>query len=684
MDKVRDIEKYVYDYFYNHFDIASYFDAKRDFDQEKIFRQIIDIEYYLQKNINENNLILFDQKEFKLPIGIFKIDFGNESITFQKTNSYSMWETFCVSSTRFVTNSTSSSSLYISYDKDVNKLSIFPAYCLSAGFFIVNHINSIKYKKTQAIEECYKKVHKDKIDSLSKNIPPQSFEIHFFKQHADEKSYMILGYNSQDKLCRQHRALLIKNGKPIKKIVFITDCLDIFIDNKNVQKDITYISWDHPHVKISELNWDILKGCHVFYILTEHSNRNLEDVYKTSVEVKKELDKIEIKNFRYVFLPRNIKPNGQLMRTRPMPYIYSYEEYQFTKSPPAQSSIKNLKQYTAQLARTQETLLCPYFKTGTATLIYENQEVDKTFFALLLAHSMRLGQCAFKGWRESKKSSSGIYFFNNRMNTQTQNYVRDLSSNVEKIFYERNKYKKKMLGYMYPVALPICDNNYDYMPDKADFIKKNIRNSDSIGFIVFDNVYSSADFLPEQNILVRELTDAGWCVIIVANWDTMPEKNMSQKFDKKLYLQTMTTIDTVIELSPQKPALFGNRRLKINIESSKIVPRGKRKNITCEFDLCPKRPTCCQVSQKKRRKFTKKEREKLKTKIKEIAYKVSEMSDEEFARGRDEISDKGIAENLKISTNMVKKLRRELNLGRYKGRFTTTIDHKHYSFRLNK
>lgn len=498
---------------------------------------------------------------------------------------------------------------------------------------------------------------KNKIEAVSKKNLAAPFEIHLLKQHANEKSYMILGYGLQDKLCRQHRTLLMKNGDPVKKVVIITDCLDIFIDQKNIQKDITYISWDHPHVEIEKLNWNILKGCHVFYILTEHSGRQIEEVYKTSTKVKKELYKVNIKSFRYIFLERHRNSDGQLTRVRPIPYIYSFEEFNFLKNPPA-PPVMNLKQHKAQLTESQETLLHPYLKTGTATLIYGNPEVNKTVFTLTLAHAMRLGQCAFKGWREGEEPSLGAYFFNNYGDNQTSVYFKNVKNVTEKIFVKRNKYKKMPPGYIYPPGFKIILENYDSLTNKADFIKKNIQDFSSGRFIILENAYSDPKLLPEQNILVRELTDCGWCVIIVASLNSM---------HKKLFLNKMTTVDNVIKLSPQRPSVFGNTKLKVEIRSSTIVPAKERKNITCEFNLHSKRPTCNQISSKKRRKFTREEREGLKNEIKALVDCGEAMPN------------KDIAAALGITESMVKKLLGELKLRKYNGRFIIKVDHQYLS-----
>lgn len=685
MNTIRDIEKYVYNLFFSHFRIPPYFDSSRDFNKEKIFRQMIDIEYYLQKKMEINNLLLFNKRSFYSPFGYFQINFDNAKKKVSVQDLKGMSEPFCIDSVKFITVSQPLGNiLYVSHIQAVRTLSLFPAYCLLKNFFTGNKLYDIEYDIKKGIEACHTHLGKDKIEAVSKNNLAYPFEIHFFKQHANEKSYMVLGCDLQDKLCRQYRTLLTKNGDPIKKIVIITDCLDIFIDRKNIQKDITYVSWDHPHVEIKELNWNILKGCHVFYILTEHSNRNLEDVYKTSVEVKKELDKVNIKSFRYVFLERHRNSAGQLTPIRLIPYIYSFEEYHYLKNPQTPPAM-NLKLHKSQVIKTQESLLHPYFKTGTATLIYGNSEVNKTVFVLMIAHAMRLGQCAFKGWREGKEPSSGIYFFNNHGNNQTNTYFKHLKNVSEKIFLERNKYKNRLSGYIYPPDFKIFFENYDSLSNKADFIKKNIQALSSRKFIILENVYCDPNLLPEQNILVRELTDHGWCVIIVADFDQTPKKAKNTKTKNKksknsktnlqLYLKKMTTIDNVLRLTPQRPSIFGNTRLKVEIKNSKIVPIKERKNIICELSLDIKHPTCNQISLVKRKKITPKERNKMKAFIKEAATHAKNVPDEKLAETKKMISDKAIAKKLEITTSMVKKLRREIGWQKNKRRFIK-IDHE--------
>lgn len=134
MDTIRDVEKYVYNIFSNRFNLPPYFDAHIDLEQEKTFRQMIDIEYYLQQEMKINNLLLFSRRSFYSRLGHFQIDFDNGNIKVSMS-SQGILEPFCINSVRFIMESRQFGKIsYLSHSRDAKKLSLFPAYCLLKKF----------------------------------------------------------------------------------------------------------------------------------------------------------------------------------------------------------------------------------------------------------------------------------------------------------------------------------------------------------------------------------------------------------------------------------------------------------------------------------------------------------------------------------------------------------------------
>jgi hypothetical protein len=315
---------------------------------------------------------------------------------------------------------------------------------------------------------------------------------------------------------------------------------------------------------------------------------------------------------------------------------------------PASSNINN--------ETNKERLLGPYLQTGSVTVFYGEQTIGKTIFSQTLTNVMQQGTSTFKSWRIIEPSNGYYYFYNGtQIRSNPQDYFDKLSVITEKIFRKKlkEKYNPHLLTFRPLQNLSLKKLAKDLWGNCTVHKRK---------FIILDDIFQAQHSLHEQILFLQELKSSGWCVIIISN---SPSN-----------IRDMAGIDNVFQLTAMKPSATWKLKLKARVKYSTIVPRKKRKNITCEFDLHSEQPTCKQIL--KRRKITEEEREEMKRFIEEVAQQINALPNEKLTKARKTASDQAISNRLEISVAMVRKLRKELGWRKNKNRFVK-IDHERYT-----
>ena len=88
-------------------------------------------------------------------------------------------------------------------------------------------------------------------------------------------------------------------------IVILTDSVELAGINQEIldraqNPDIAWLSWYGEHNAVEKMDWSLLKGCRVYYLLLEHSGFGGKRVYDTALAVKKKLDEVGVAEFKFI------------------------------------------------------------------------------------------------------------------------------------------------------------------------------------------------------------------------------------------------------------------------------------------------------------------------------------------------------------------------------------------------
>jgi hypothetical protein len=456
--------------------------------------------------------------------------------------------------------------------------------------------------------------------------------IYFFNQK--KKILLPFCLYGQDRLLvsdKIHPLRLLFNYSLLDKeaIVIITDSIELaginqrILDNAGVS-DITWVSWYGDEQAISDVDWTPLKGRYVYFLLKEHSGLGGRIIYKRAQAVKRELDKVGLKDFNYIsFLANGIHSEKPARERCPFPIIYSPEELKKAMNAvksPLPIPLGTFREDLRLLAPSRQTLMTPFIRERSVSLICGELNAGKTWFSLYLANALSLGTRAFEGW--GTKSAIHVLY----LHGEEYGYI-----SIEEM--------QSMIISARPTidVVPINKNsisdseNMEYCIDT--YAGRYTGNNPKL--IVIDNLFiSDARFLTVMSMMIRSLKRYGWTIIIVQSKDDAPE------------IIRRLSPDNIIEIKKEKMNDTGV--LKMNVKVKSPFPGESKVSCVLDFNKTPLEFKKIKVRDKKAAQTLKKPRCQLISELSHLHYKG--------------LNGPEIALKMSLSLSMVKKLKAEAGI----------------------
>ena len=691
-------DDYINDYFTHGFVNMRDDHIPRDFETENQIMLANKIEYYLQNSIKQDNLMIFKNSNGILPDKrTYKIEFITNKyfnrvkyyksdgspdllLDIQNTKNISIVELRnfpLVNLFRLIEKN------HIS--KAINRLS----QKLNNKFYLSNKLDNLQvekifshnYKDDPFIRKSFDKSKKNQykfhyIDQLISNFMLTKFSIRV--EYLDKKKIVIPYFygekNKRSNCCnfyplkRQMQPLFnntFLSGNS-EQIVILTDSIELAGINQQVLErlhidTVVWISWYGEKEIIPSVNWELLKGRRIYFLLKEHSGFGGKNAYETANAVKSELDKFtekdKIKEFKFIsYLANGVDDDIQSTKSKIFPDIYTVDEFELIKNnkifiPPF--DLDKFKKYSLMLANKRKILMTPFIREISTTLIHGNAECS-TWFALNFTYALSLGKRAFEGWNSREKDGTVLYC-----------YGEDTASNSldEKLSVISQIFKKRAEARIKQAIMSFASSNFS---SKVINKKQNFSDSEIIQYIksqinvfqninrkliVLDNLFSgTSESMVIQNNFLKELKKDGWAIVIV---DSTTKNNKTNSKAKK-----MLAVENIVKVKKCKNPY--KLKMSVNIEKSFGLTAKQRKGFHCELDSSTKNPTWKRVkdSSQKRRVFSRAERDYLKTEIRKWHYEC------EFNEDYEEKTGLQVAARLKITPSMFKKLKDECRLSK--------------------
>ena len=400
--------------------------------------------------------------------------------------------------------------------------------------------------------------------------------------HFPTNHYCFLPFSSENNTFPLFNAFNRMNSMPI---VILTDSIELaginqlLLDRARVS-EITWISWLGEGKTISNFDWSLLKDHRVYYLLKEHSGQGGKLVYNTAKAVKNKLDQIGVKEFKYVsYLDDGIDLEVPSRRSKPIPVIYTVDEFEkvmSTKDPSLPLSLKEFRNDLSRLAHNRPQLMSPFIYSRSATSIVRDSD-STTWFALNMAFALSRGLRAFEGWCSGGKPATVLYLYG-----EDGGYfsLGEKLMTILKVFLARDKisfeqFEKPILSlWSSTPSFPIrkdgtnCFSNFFWnIIDKqqgqqdyqiAEFVKfqaSSVVNQPQLErkLLVLDNLFSdSIESLAIQNNLIREFKRSGWAIVIVA-----AEKEINKlSIDSVIKVKNSTSDEGILKISVNVESLF--------------------------------------------------------------------------------------------------------------------------------
>jgi len=480
----------------------------------------------------------------------------------------------------------------------------------------------------------------------------------------------------------------------LRSIVLLTDSIELAgINQRNLDcamvADIAWLSWYGERNAVEKMDWSLLKGCRVYYLLLEHSGFGGKTVYETALAVKRKLDTVGVAEFKFIsYLAAGIDYVEQSKVAAPIPTIYSADEFEPAMArerqtlPPAFATFQN---DLARLTRGRKVLLTPLIRERSATLIWGMPKSGKTWFAANMALAMALGKPAFQNWSPLAHRSTILYIHGESegdisLEEKLTVLSKTLSAHTP-ITINPNAFlsERTMQPVVYVNNLPI--NYYVQLldtrwpqPDLELYsaiicLSKTIEKSVPPGVIILDDVFfSSPQTWALQNMLIRDLKSAGWAIIIVAGPQLAPVGiGFSALLNSQAVVHKATPefidhaqVDSIIKIK-KRSCKDGKLTIGVKIESPWVNADDSK--FDCYLDSIANPPVFEHVKREKTRWP-----EPLKKPRIELVREVTELHQKGF-KGQQ------IADKLRITLSMVKKIKREWGLSkpRVKKNFVSAI-----------
>ncbi len=437
----------------------------------------------------------------------------------------------------------------------------------------------------------------------------------------------------------------IKNAK----IIILTDCLELAISDQallNKDSEIFFISYSDAWNPIEECDFEILRGKRVYYLLMDNSGLSRDETIRKANHVTNLFHLHDI-SFKYISL---LQPKQPLV-TRIDVFndddflIMNLDIFKHTLG--INYSLSVPMQYFDKM-EISRSLLHPYILPNSVTLILGKSGSGKTLFTMMLAMAIKNNTYAFEGWKKGNLNCNVTYIDMHEHSLKTLRTKKF----IENIFSKRTKHKHSIAGVNFI--------QYGKINDKLLYLQTNHQNITEDSLIILDNFESS------NSKYINLLRDIGWTVIVVDGND----------FDNKKTESVFRHVKPINEKTPlaeiSKNKIFDN---VIHIHGSKrnakdlhfkvkvLSKIAKNQDFKCKVDFT--KYTFAKVTSK--RKFSEKEKLNLinilKGDISKLIFRDIELARNIWKDGK-LAPEKEIAEILKISLSMVKKLKNEAGLSK--------------------
>lgn len=396
--------------------------------------------------------------------------------------------------------------------------------------------------------------------------------------------YCFFPFSSENNTFPLFNAFNRMNSMPI---VILTDSIELaginqlLLDRARVS-EITWISWLGEGKTISNFDWSLLKDHRVYYLLKEHSGQGGKLVYNTSKAVKNKLDQIGVKEFKYVsYLDDGIDLEVPSRRSKPIPVIYTVDEFEkvmSTKDPSLPLSLKEFRNDLSRLAPSRPLLMSPFIYSRSATSIVRDSD-STTWFTLNMAFALSRGLRAFEGWCSGGKPATVLYLYG-----EDGGYfsLGEKLMTILKVFTDRDKipfeqFANPILPFSgsHPQPFPMrkdgtnCFSNFSWNNIDKRLGLQDFQIAEFVNFqaasmgnqmqqerklLVLDNLFSnSIESLAIQNNLIREFKRSGWAIVVVA--DAEKETN-KLSVDSVIKVKNRTTDEGILKISVNVESLF--------------------------------------------------------------------------------------------------------------------------------
>jgi len=469
-------------------------------------------------------------------------------------------------------------------------------------------------------------------------------------------------------------------------IVVLTDSIELAGINQEIldraqNPDIAWISWYGERNAVEKMDWTLLKGCRVYYLLLAHSGFGGKTVYETALAVKRKLDEVGVAEFKFIScLAAGINNAEQSKVDAPIPTIYNADEFEPAMArerqtlPPTFAAFQN---DLARLTRGRKVLLAPLIRERSATLIWGMPKSGKTWFAAHMAMAMALGKPGFQNWSPLAHRSTILYIHGE---SEGDVSLEEKLTVLAKIFSSHATIAINPNAFLSGITMqPVvyCNDqpiNFTVQlldkrctPPALDLysailhLSQTIEKSAPPGVIILDDVFfSSPQTWTLQNMLIRDLKSAGWAIIIVAGPQLAPAEtgiiallnSLADVHKSTPEFIDRAQVDSIIRIK-KRSCKDGKLMIGVKIESPWV--NAVNSKFDCYLDSIANPPSFEKVKRDEPRWSA-----PLKKSRVELVREVTELHQKGF-KGQQ------VADKLGITLSMVKKIKREWGLSKPRG-----------------
>ena len=230
--------------------------------------------------------------------------------------------------------------------------------------------------------------------------------------------------------------------------VILTDSIELaavnqqFLDNNRVN-GVVWVAWlprDSSINQIHRIDWSVFQGKRIYYLLKQHSGLEPKQVYERGNAIKNILNKKIATDFKFISRMPMRYGKGSIEITT----ILSVNEFnEIRKGKTEEPPPIGYNDYIASIAlKESQMLLKPIIREGSVSILLGNEYSYRSMFALHLAFFISQGKNFIEGWTTGEQATPTLYL-SSSVNSNT-----DFTAKLSLLFRVwAGRYKAKLDDY---------------------------------------------------------------------------------------------------------------------------------------------------------------------------------------------------------------------------------------------